>query len=128
VRLQFSNAGQAKAYYRICRKVLNECSSGPAESRTGTQRIRNAIFKGFGFAHFPDFGRNFARNEQVKAWLHSEEQLRETFSLSFGYASDLAQQYGFQLTQPIEHLAAVATDCALKVNEGALTRLLAAKV
>jgi hypothetical protein len=93
----------------------------------GTQRIRNAIFKGFGFAHFPDFERNFARNEQVKSWFHSEELLRTTFSLSFGYASDVAQQYGFQLTQPIEHLVAVATDCALKANEDALARLLVAK-
>lgn len=93
----------------------------------GTQRIRNAIFKGFGFAHFPDFERNFVRNERIKAWFHPEEQLSATFSLSFGYASEVAQQYGFQLTQPIEHLVAVATDCALKLNEDALARLLVVK-
>jgi len=80
MRLEFRSQGQADQYYKICKRILMEKSRGPEGVRIGIQRIRNAIYRGFGFNSFNEFLKVFVPNERIASWFHSKEQLNEALS------------------------------------------------
>jgi hypothetical protein len=97
VRLEFRSVGQAERYYKILMKVIQDSSRGGEGDKMGRQRIRNAIYRGFGYSHFPQFERIFVPNESVKAWFHSREQLQDAFSRALVDAIEVARERGFDL-------------------------------
>jgi hypothetical protein len=123
-RLEFRNVGQAGRYYKILRAVVEDAGRGSEGDRMGRQRIRNAIYRGFGYNHFPEFERIFVPNRSVKAWLHSKEKLQDAFSRALAGAIEVAPERGFEFHTSIDELTRVAVDLALQANDRALQNLL----
>jgi hypothetical protein len=124
VRLEFRSVGQAERYYKILMKVIQDSSRGGEGDKMGRQRIRNAIYRGFGYSHFPQFERIFVPNESVKAWFHSREQLQDAFSRALVDAIEVARERGFESQTSTEELTTMAVKLALEANDRALQGLL----
>lgn len=124
MRVQFRNRGQADRYYKIFRKVLKEQSTGSDGARLGRDLIRNAIYRSFGYCHYPDFQRNFVPDEKVRSWFHSEEQLGGIFSRAIRGAMEIAHQRGIEFTCGPDELVKMVVAQVLDANEGALQSLI----
>ena len=124
MRLKFRSQGQAEQYYKICRGILEENSRGPEDGRLGRELIRNAIYRGFGFRNFCGFQRDFAPNERIAEWFHTEEQLTQAFSLAFEGAIEVARQRRFEAGVAAPELVSLAIGRAVEINDRALQRLI----
>jgi hypothetical protein len=124
MRLEFRSVGQADRYYKILKKVVEDAGRGGEGNKMGRERIRNAIYRGFGYNHFPQFERILVPNKSVKAWFHSREQLEEAFSRALADAVEVARERGFEFHASTEELTRAAVNLALEVNERALQNLL----
>jgi len=122
MRLKFRSHGQAEQYYKICRGILEENSSGPEGSRLGLQLVRNAMYRGFGFNSFNEFQRNFTPNERIAEWFHTKEQLTQAFSLAFEGAIEVAHLRDFETRVAAPEMVSLAVDRAVEVNDRALQR------
>jgi hypothetical protein len=125
MRMYFRNLGQASAYYKICRNILEESSSGPDGARLGRWQIRNAIYRGFGFRNFNEFEKIFVPDQRAIAWCHSDEQLKEVFSRALGESIDIARARGFQFHESLEELVKLAIAQAQEGNLAALQAVIA---
>jgi hypothetical protein len=124
MRLEFRSQGQADQYYKICKRILMEKSRGPEGVRIGIQRIRNAIYRGFGFNSFNEFLKVFVPNERIASWFHSKEQLNEALSRGFEGAIAVVHERDFEVTAPAAELVMLAVNCAVDANERALQRVI----
>jgi hypothetical protein len=124
VRLPFRSEGQAEVYWKICRRILEESCHGHEGAQLGRERIRNAVYRGFGYNHFSDFQRSFAPNNQIKVWFHSEEQLKSAFSHSINEAIEVARERGFECEASIEDLVKRAVSAAMETNDASLLRII----
>lgn len=124
MRLPFRSEGQAEVYWKICRRILEESCRGHEGAQLGRERIRNAVYRGFGYKHFADFQRNFVPTDEIKVWFHSEEQLRSVFSHSIAGAIEVARERGFECEASVEDLVRKAVGAAVKANDASLLRII----
>lgn len=124
MRLPFRSEGQAELYWKICRRILEETCCGHEGAQLGRERIRNAVYRSFGFNHFPDFQRSFVPTDEIKAWFHSEEQLKSVFSHSIVGAIEVARERGFECGASIEDLVRKAVSAAVEANDASLLRII----
>lgn len=86
----------------------------------GRERIRNAVYRSFGFNHYPDFQRSFVPDTSIKMWFHSHEQLEEAFSKALTDAMEMAVERGFTFAYPTKKLVSIAVKLACEANDRAL--------
>jgi hypothetical protein len=124
MRLKFRNVGQANRYWKICRDILNESCEIPEGAWLGRERLRNAIYRAFGFNSFPDFQKNFVPDNRVKAWFHSEEELESVFSRGLADAIADGRERGVECPSSTELLVKKAVEAAFEANDSVLRRLI----
>ena len=124
MRLPFRSEGQAEVYWKICRRILEESCRGHEGAQLGRERIRNAVYRGFGYNHFPDFQRSFVPTDEIKVWFHSEEQLKSVFSHSIVGAIEVAHERGFECKAAVEGLVRRAVSAAVEANDASLRRII----
>jgi hypothetical protein len=118
MRLEFRHPGHAKRWFKISKLVLASTVSGPADSILPTQRIRNAMCRGFGYSSFNELEYLFKKRGRGDIRLPSNDEILHAFSVGFFLALNEARCLGFWHELDEKTLAAqLAAEAVQLVNE-----------
>lgn len=108
MRVHFKNLGQANHYLKACKeKLIEHLSRQRGVGRLPTQRLRNALCRGFGYSSYVELTNTLSMPGHEPRPLPSEEEFLRVFVKAFTLAFEVAVECGAAADSPVNQYMAV---------------------
>jgi hypothetical protein len=114
VRILFRSLGQADSYLKTSKKALANNLIAADGGRLPIQRVRDALCKGLGYYSYDELKLDMSPQDEHNNPFESPDDLHKAFTKGFSLALDVAEEYGFRLSESVDTLADRLAEEALR--------------